>query len=83
MSDRAALTGVGVLFRIVFAIPNDPPAYAYKYSAWNPPDLKSMMDGRSFEEIYNEMGEKSFSKLSKKYLTDLVPGLLQPKPAAP
>jgi hypothetical protein len=42
-----------------------------------------MMDGRSFEEIYNGMGEKAFSKLGKKYLTDLVPGLPQPKPAAP
>jgi hypothetical protein len=30
---RAALTGVGVLFRVVFAIPNDPTIYAYKYSA--------------------------------------------------
>jgi hypothetical protein len=79
---RAALTGVGVLFRVVFAIPNDPAVHAFKYSAWNPPDLKSMMDGRSFEEIYNEMGDKAFSKLAKKYLLDLVPGLAQAKPAA-
>ena len=40
-----------------------------------------MMDGRSFEEIYDEMAEKAFSKLGKKYLTDLVPGLAQTKPA--
>lgn len=80
---RAALTGVGVLFRVVFAIPNDPDPYVYKYSAWNPPDLKSMMDGRTFEDIYNEMGEKAFSKLGKRYLTDLVPGLAQLKPAQP
>jgi hypothetical protein len=77
---RAALTGIGVLFRVVFALPNDPAVYAYKYSAWNAPELKSMMDGRSFEEIYTAMGEKAFSKVAKKYLTDLVPGLAQPKP---
>lgn len=72
---RAALTGVGVLFRIAFQLPNDAQIHNYKFSTWAAPDLKSMMDGRSFEEIYGEMGDKSFSKLAKKYLSDTVPGL--------
>ena len=73
---RAALTGVSVLFRIVFAIPNDPNPHAFKYSAWNPPDLRSLMVGRSFPEIYEEMGDQAFTKLAHRYLAELVPGLL-------
>jgi hypothetical protein len=40
-----------------------------------------MMVGRSFEDIYGEMAEKAFSKLGKRYLTELVPGLAQSKTA--
>jgi hypothetical protein len=79
---RAALTGIGVLFRVVFTIPDAPTIHAYKYSAWNAPELKSMLDGRSFEQIYGEMGEKAFSRLGKRYLNELVPGLVAASKAA-
>jgi hypothetical protein len=72
---RAALTGVGVLFRIGFQIPGDAQPYAFKYSSWNAPELKSIVDGKSFEAIYGEMAEKAFVKLAKRYLADLLPGI--------
>jgi hypothetical protein len=73
---RAALTGVGILFRIVFELPSEPPAHTFKYSSWNAPELKSMLDGNTFEEIYGEIATKAFSKVGKKYLSELVPGLV-------
>jgi hypothetical protein len=72
---RAALTGVGVLFRIGVLIPGQGAVHNYRYSAWNSPDMKSMMDGHTFEQIYNEMADKAFTKLAKKYVNDVVPGL--------
>jgi hypothetical protein len=72
---RAALTGVGVLFRIVMTLPKSNELHTFKYSAWNSPDVKSMVEGRPFEEIYNDMADKSFAKLVKKYLSEMVPGL--------
>jgi hypothetical protein len=75
---KAALTGVGILFRLAFQIPNDPQIHNYKFSTWQAPDLKSMIEGRSFEDIYGEMGDKSFAKLAKKYASDTTPGLLKP-----
>ncbi|MGC4094161.1 MAG: hypothetical protein QM756_40870 [Polyangiaceae bacterium] len=73
---RAALTGIGVLFRIVTFLPSAGPIHTFKYSAWNSPDVKSMMEGRPFEELYNDMADKAFAKLAKKYLNDLTPGLV-------
>lgn len=72
---RAALTGVGVLFRISVMLPNVGAVHNFKYSAWNSPDVKSMMEGRPFEDIYDDMADKAFAKLAKKYLNDVVPGL--------
>lgn len=72
---RAALTGVGVLFRISMQVPGAGAVHTFKYSAWNSPDIKSMMEGRGFEEIYNDMADKAFAKLAKKYLNEVVPGL--------
>jgi hypothetical protein len=72
---RAALTGVGVLFRIAMILPESKSIHTFKYSAWNSPDVKSMVEGRPFEEIYDDMADKSFAKLVKKYLSDVVPGL--------
>ncbi|HET9929357.1 MAG TPA: hypothetical protein VFQ35_01665 [Polyangiaceae bacterium] len=72
---RAAITGVGVLFRISMLLPGAGSVHSFKYSAWNSPDVKSMMEGRPFEEIYDDMADKSFAKLTKKYLAEVVPGL--------
>jgi hypothetical protein len=80
---RAALTGIGLLCRIVFVQPNEAPAYTFKYSAWNSPDLRSMMDGEGFEQIYDEMAVKAFSKLGRKFLADFVPGLASASKPAP
>jgi hypothetical protein len=73
---RAAITGVGVLFRISLLLPGAGALHSFKYSAWNSPDVKSMMEGRPFEEIYDDMADKSFAKLTKKYLAEIVPGLV-------
>jgi hypothetical protein len=74
-SPRAALTGVGVLFRVSILIPHDPTSYTYKYSSWNAPDFKSTMEGASFEKIYTDMAHRAFVKLEKRYLADLLPGI--------
>lgn len=72
---RAALTGIGVLFRVTFQIPNDPRAHLFKYSAWNAPDTKQALEGASFEAIYDQMASRAFKKLPQKYLAELLPGL--------
>jgi hypothetical protein len=72
---KAALTGIGVLFRVTFQIPNDPDAHLYKYSAWNAPDLKQAAESESFEQIYDDMASRGFQKLTKRYLAELLPGL--------
>jgi len=77
---RAALTGVGVLFRVGIMIPGQGSLHNFKYSVWNSPDIKSMMEGRGFEEIYGDMADKAFSKLAKKYLSDVAPGLAPKTP---
>ena len=77
---RAAITGVGVLFRISLLLPGAGALHSFKYSAWNSPDVKSMMEGRPFEEIYDDMADKSFAKLTKKYLAEIVPGLVPKAP---
>ncbi|HET9957072.1 MAG TPA: hypothetical protein VFQ61_21395 [Polyangiaceae bacterium] len=75
---KAALTGVGVLFRATIQVPGEPAYHPFKYSSWNVPDFKSMVDGKSFAEIYDEMGDKAFAKLSRKYLAEVLPGIPLP-----
>lgn len=72
---RAALTGIGVLFRVAFQIPGDKEALHFRLSTWNAPDLKRAETFKGFEDVYEEMAFRAFSKLPKKYLADLLPGL--------
>jgi hypothetical protein len=72
---RAALTGIGVLFRVSFQIPGDEEALHFKLSTWNAPDLKRAQHFKGFGDIYDEMAVRAFSKLPEKYLAYLVPGL--------
>lgn len=76
---RAALTGLGILFRVGFLIPKDEDPYQFKVSFWSAPDLKLTASGKSFEEIYDDMAQKGFRKLASKYLDELVPGLEEEK----
>jgi|GEM_PF-416338 len=77
---RAALTGVGILFRVTLTVPESSAMHAYKYSAWNAPDLVMMVNGESFKNIYGSMGDKSFVRLTKRYLSELVPALAPKAP---
>lgn len=74
---RAALTGIGVLFRVTFQIPGDPEVHFFKLSTWNAPELKKASEFTGFGAIYDEMAVRAFSKLPKKYLAELVPGLVE------
>lgn len=73
---RAAITGVGVLFRIAFELPGEGAAHTFKHSSWNAPEMRSIMNGEAFDVIYREIAEKAFNKIARKYLTELVPGLV-------
>jgi hypothetical protein len=74
---RAAYTGIGLLFRVSLQIPDDPDSHVYKYSTWHAPALREIRNGASFESIYGEMGEKAFAKLTKRYVTELLPGFAE------
>jgi hypothetical protein len=74
---RAAYTGIGVLFRVSFQIPNDDRPHVYKSSTWYAPALREIRNGASFQSIYDEMAVKAFAKLSKRYLTELLPGFAE------
>jgi hypothetical protein len=71
---RAAYTGIGVLFRVSLQIPDDATPHVYKASSWYAPALREIRNGASFESIYEEMATKAFTKLWKRYLTELFPG---------
>ena len=71
---RAAYTGIGVLFRVSLQIPDDATPHVYKSSSWYAPALREIRNGASFESIYEEMATKAFTKLWKRYLTELFPG---------
>jgi hypothetical protein len=71
---RAAYTGIGVLFRVSLQIPGDAAPHQYKSSSWYAPALREIRNGASFASIYEEMASKAFTKLSKRYLSELFPG---------
>ena len=60
---------------MTLTVPESSAMHAYKYSAWNAPDLVMMVNGESFKNIYGSMGDKSFVRLTKRYLSELVPAL--------
>ena len=74
---RAAYTGIGVLFRVSLQIPDDNTPHVYKSSSWYAPALREIRNGASFESIYEDMATKAFTKVSKRYLAELLPGFAQ------
>lgn len=72
---RAAYTGVGFLCRVSLQIPGDDKVYEFKSSTWQSPGLREIRNGASFESIYTEMADKAFTKLTKRFTNDLLPGL--------
>lgn len=73
-SPRAALTGIGVLFRVAFQIPGDAEPLQFKLSTWNAPELNPSQF-KSFEATYEEMAARAFTKFPQKYLEYVLPGL--------
>lgn len=74
---RAAYTGVGFLCRASLQIPGDDKVYEFKSSTWQAPGLREIRNGASFESIYTEMADKAFTKLTKRFSNDLLPGLAE------
>jgi hypothetical protein len=74
---RAAYTGVGFLCRASLQIPGDDKPYEFKSSTWQAPGLREIRNGASFEAIYTEMADKAFTKLTKRFTHDLLPGLAE------
>jgi len=72
---RAAYTGVGFLVRVSLQLPNDDKPYEFKSSTWQAPGLREIRNGASFEAIYTEMADKAFTKLTKRFTNDFLPGL--------
>ena len=72
---RAAYTGVGFLCRVSLQIPGDDKVYEFKSSTWQSPGLREIRNGARFESIYTEMADKAFTKLTKRFTNDLLPGL--------
>jgi hypothetical protein len=71
---RAAYTGIGVLFRVSLQLPEDDKPIVHKSSSWQSPGLREIRNGASFEKIYEDMADKAFGKLPKRFLGELFPG---------
>jgi hypothetical protein len=58
-------------------IPDDATPHVYKSSTWYSPALREIKNGASFESIYEDMGQKAFAKLAKRYVAELLPGFAE------
>ncbi|MFO7179448.1 MAG: hypothetical protein DIU78_012180 [Pseudomonadota bacterium] len=72
---RAAYTGISVIFEVSFRIPNDPQPYELRTSVWQVPSTRAVRNGTSFAEIYAEIADDAFTKLTDRTLGALAPGL--------
>ena len=59
---------VGVICRASFEIPNDPDPLIFKLSVWRAPDLKTITDTTTPQELYDTMASEAFKRFAKKYL---------------
>lgn len=72
---RAAVTGVGVHFRVTFQIPGDPEVDVFRTGTFSSPESPKTLVFEGYDDLYEGMAERAFSKLPKRYLADLLPGL--------
>ncbi len=68
---RLALSGIGLITRTTFEIPQDPEPLTFKLSVWRAPDLKTIADRTTAEDLYNTMSTEAFKRYVKKYLATL------------
>jgi hypothetical protein len=68
---RLALSGIGLITRTAFEIPDETGPLTFKLSVWRAPDLKSATLTTTPEELYDAMSNEAFRRFTKKYLATL------------
>ncbi|MEO7035419.1 MAG: hypothetical protein ABI548_15945 [Polyangiaceae bacterium] len=65
---RLALSGIGMIGRASFEIPGDADPLTFKLSVWRAPDLKTITDTTTAQDLYDTMATEAFKRFTKKYL---------------
>ena len=68
---RLALAGIGLIGRASFEIPGDTDPLIFKHTLWRAPDLKAVTSESTPGELYDAMGQETFRRFAKKYLSTL------------
>ena len=68
---RLAISGIGVISKASFEIPNDPEPLTFKLSVWRAPDLKMITDSSTPAALYDAMAAEAFKRFMTKYLASL------------
>ena len=65
---RAVFAGVGMFTKVHFLLPGDDKPMAFEHKSWLAPDIRRIEAGElETTKVYDDMTEKSFRKLMKKY----------------
>jgi hypothetical protein len=68
---RLALSGIGVIGKATFEIPDDPEPLVFKLSVWRAPDLKTISAETTPADLYETMADEAMKRFIKKYLATL------------
>jgi hypothetical protein len=68
---RLALSGIGVIGKATFEIPDDPEPLVFKLTVWRAPDLKTISAETTPADLYETMADEAMKRFIKKYLATL------------
>ena len=68
---RMALSGIGLITKVSFEIPNDSDGLGFKLTVWRAPNLSTITETSTPADLYETMAGEAFKRVIKKYLATL------------